>query len=469
MERAMKPQELQSLFLSRCHGLEASIDPDIVRDYAQDWTRFHLPSAAGVVFPDHARQVMALVGLARDLKLSLVPSGGRTGLSGGAVAANGEWVVSMERMREIMDFDPVGRLLRVQAGVVTASVQAYAEQKGLYYPVSFGAEGSAQIGGTIATNAGGIRVLRHGLTRDRVAGLKVVDGRGRLLNLNRGLVKNASGYDLRHLMIGSEGTLGLIVEATLRLTVPPLPSRVLLLALPSIHEIPVVLQRLQSELELSACEFFSSAAMQLVCKHLQLPPPLACEAAYFVLLEFDTPAVSVAERENTCMQVLEECLGQGSVIDGVLSQSGSQNRQLWRYRECISEAAAPHTPYKNDLSVRLSRLPDYLEALDHLVARELPDFQVLWYGHVGDGNLHLNILKPGGLDTADFESSCAHANEKIYELTARFGGSVSAEHGIGLLKQPFLPYCRSADEIDLMRGIKAVFDPDGILNPGKIL
>lgn len=464
----MKPHELQSLFLSRCHGLEAFIDPEIVPEYAQDWTRFRTPSAAGVVFPDNTRQVMALVGLARDLKLSLVPSGGRTGLSGGAVAANGEWVVSMERMREIMDFDPVGRLLRVQPGVVTASVQAYAEQKGLYYPVSFGAEGSAQIGGTIATNAGGIRVLRHGLTRDRVAGLKVVDGRGRLLNLNRGLVKNASGYDLRHLMIGSEGTLGLIVEATLRLTVPPVPSRVLLLALPNIHEIPVVLQRLRSELELSACEFFSLAALRLVCEHLQLPPPLACDAAYFVLLEFDVPAGSEVERENACVQALEECLLQKSVIDGVLSQSGSQNHQLWRYRECISEAAAPHTPYKNDLSVRLSSLPDYLEALDHLVTRELPDFQVLWYGHVGDGNLHLNILKPSGLDTADFESRCAHANEKIYELTARFGGSVSAEHGIGLLKRPFLPYCRAEDEIDLMRGIKAVFDPDGILNPGKI-
>lgn len=451
-----------------CPGLELSAQPDTLESHGRDWTRFRKPRPSAVAFPRTADEVCALVRAARGTGLGLVPSGGRTGLSGGAVALAGEVVVSMDRMRRIVGFDPVDRLLTVEAGVATATVQAYAREHGLFYPVSFAAEGSAQIGGTVATNAGGVRVLRYGLTRQQVAGLKAVDGRGRLLDLNRGLVKNASGYDLRHLMIGSEGTLGIIVEVTLSLIDPPPPSRVMLLGLPAMPVMPEVMQALRARLSLSACEFFSSSALERVCLARNAPPPLDSACPYYLLIEFDLPPGQEESQETLALNVFEDLSQRGRVVDGVLSQSEAQAAALWSYREGIAEAAAPHTPYKNDLSVRLSQLPAFLEALQALAERSFSGFEVLWYGHAGDGNLHLNILKPAAMSVAEFENLCKRSSAGIYELTARFGGSISAEHGIGLLKSPFLALSRSAAEIELMRGIKRVFDPDGILNPGKL-
>jgi FAD/FMN-containing dehydrogenase len=463
------PKALLDILRAACPGLELNVEPDVFESHGQDWTRFRKPQPLAIAFPRSTEEVCGLVRAAREAGLGLVPSGGRTGLSGGAVAVAGELVVSLERMRRIVAFDPVDRLLTVEAGVVIATVQEYACGQGLFYPVSFAAEGSAQIGGTIATNAGGIRVLRYGLTRERVAGLKVVDGRGRLLDLNRGLIKNASGYDLRHLLIGSEGTLGIIVEATLRLLDPPPPSRVMLLGLPAMPVMLEVIRALRAKLGLSACEFFSAAAMQRVCAARKAQPPLDQNCPYYLLIEFDVPSGREQSVEALALEAFEHLLRGGRVLDGVLSQSSAQAAALWSYREGIAEAAAPFTPYKNDLAVRLSRLPTFLEELESLVERSFPGFEVLWYGHAGDGNLHMNILKPADLGVAEFESLCKRSSAAIYELTKRFGGSISAEHGIGLLKSPFLALSRSDAEIELMRGIKRVLDPDGILNPGKLL
>lgn len=452
-----------------CPDLELSVEPAVLQAHGRDWTRFREPAAAAVAFPRHVEQVVELVRAAAESGICLVPSGGRTGLSGGAVAAAGEVVVAMDRMREVGEYDPVDRLLPVQAGVTTAQIQARAQELGMFYPVSFAAEGSAQIGGNIATNAGGIRVLRYGTTRDRVAGLSVVDGRGRLLELNSGLVKNASGYDLRHLMIGSEGTLGIITAALLKLEPPPPPSRVMLLGFDAMPPMLELLQALQRRLMLSACEFFSASALELVCRSRGWRRPLDTACAYYLLVEFDAPAEQAESVERAAVEVFESAVGQGQVRDGVLSTSGRQAAALWAFRESISEVASDFTPYKNDLSVRMSRMPEFLERLSELVEKRFPGYDVLWYGHLGDGNLHLNILKPGQTGVRAFESMCKAASEDIYRLTRDLGGSVSAEHGIGLLKRPFLAYTRSADEIELMRGIKRVFDPNGILNPGKLL
>jgi FAD/FMN-containing dehydrogenase len=304
------------------------------------------------------------------------------------------------------------------------------------------------------------------MTRDWVAGLKVIDGRGELLECNAGLVKNASGYDLRHLFIGSEGTLGLIVEATLRLTDLPAPSRVMLLAVTGLEAMMDVFRQFNDALILTAFEFLSDEAMSYVRSGHDLPAPMDTRAPYYVVVEFE--CIEQAS-EDLALHCFEQCLENGSVLDGVISQSEAQAFELWRYREGISEAITPFTPYKNDLSVRISAVPAYLNDLDQLAKSQYPDFEVLWYGHIGDGNLHMNILKPEDMTTENFEEVCGRVNPEVFALTREHHGSISAEHGIGLLKQPYLSYSRSQADIERMRGIKAVFDPKNILNPGKLL
>jgi len=449
-----------------CPNLEVCVEPSTLASHGQDWTRFRKAAPAGVAFPASTGQVCALVAAAARNRISLVPSGGRTGLSGGAVAARGEIVVSFDRMQEILEFDAIDRTVTVEAGVVTAAVQDLARRNGLYYPVSFASEGSSQIGGNIATNAGGIRVLRYGLTRDRVAGLKVVTGSGELLELNRGLVKNASGYDLRHLFIGSEGTLGLVVEATLKLVDPPLPSKVLLLGIESMDALMSVFDAFRSALELSAFEFFTDRGLHHVCEANQLPAPLETPCPLYVVTEFDCPDERV---EEVAMECFDSCSSRDWVLDGVVSQSDRDIARMWRYREGISESISHFPPYKNDLSVRISLVPEFLRRMDALVKEICPEFEIVWSGHIGDGNLHMNILKPAGMKISEFETRSHHISEKTYALTRDLGGSISAEHGIGLLKQPWLGMSRSAAEIELMQKIKRTFDPAGIFNPGKLL
>ena len=459
-------RDLKTFFERACPGLKLSLDPAVLNSHGLDWTRFRNPAPAAVAFPDSAAQVTDLVRAAAGEGIALVPSGGRTGLSGGAVAADGEVVVSFDRMRKIVDFNTIDRSITVEPGVVTAAVQQFAAGHGLYYPVSFASEGSSQIGGNIATNAGGIRVLRYGLTRERVIGLKVVTGTGELLDCNRGLIKNASGYDLRHLFIASEGTLGLIVEATLKLVDPPPPGKVLLLGVDSMDSLMKVFDALRSAVTLSAFEFFTDRALHHVSRANELPKPFATDCPLYVIAEFDCPGQSA---EDSAMACFEACAEQGWLLDGVISQSERQVAELWRYREGISESISHFPPYKNDLSVRVSMVPEFLRRMGELMNQICPDFEVIWYGHIGDGNLHMNILKPRDLDLAEFEARAHHISERTYALTDELGGSISAEHGIGLLKRPWLGRVHSAATIDLMRSIKQIFDPAGILNPGKLL
>lgn len=440
-------------------------DAETLVSYGQDWTRYRQPAPLAVVFPRSVDQVQSIVNTARELAVALVPSGGRTGLSGGAVATRGELVVSMEKMRRMLAFDAVDRTITVEAGMVTAQLQTLAEEQGLYYPVSFAAEGSSQIGGNIATNAGGVKVLRYGLTRDWVLGLKVVSGTGEVLELNKGLIKNASGYDLRHLFIGSEGTLGLIVEATIKLSDPPPQQSVMVLGLMDLDAVMQLYAAAGKNLSLSAFEFFTDQALAHVCEEQGISPPMETACPVYALLEFDDPDESGME---SALSLFEEAMEQGWVLDGVVSQSTAQAEELWHYREGISESITRYTPYKNDLSVRISAVPGFLQALDGLVKQRYPDFEVVWFGHIGDGNLHMNVLKPGDMDTGAFETACREVNGAVFKLVAEYQGSVSAEHGIGLLKAAYLAQSRSAEEIALMKGIKQVLDPDHIMNPGKL-
>ncbi len=435
-------------------------EPTELLHYGRDWTTQYSPAPSAIAFPESLDEVQSIVRWANANLVALVPSGGRTGLSGGAVATNGEVVVSMERMRSILEFDGDGRTLKVQAGVTTQQVQEAASQRGLYYPVDFASRGSSQIGGNIATNAGGIKVLRYGLTRDWVAGLKVVSGAGDLLEFNRGLVKNATGYDLRHLFIGSEGTLGIVAEATLRLSDPPRRQQVILMALPSPGEIMPVFGRARRRLDLSAFEFFTDRALAHVLSMGARRPFDSCAACY-VLAEFD-------EDEVAALELFQELVGAGLIEDAVLAQSEGQARELWRLREGITESIAARRPYKNDISVRIDQVPGFLRRAQRLFVAQYRNFEVIWFGHVGDGNLHISILPPTDRSFEAFVAECERVTHKLGQLLQEFGGSVSAEHGIGLLKRPYLQYSRTPSEIELMKQLKRVFDPAGIMNPGKL-
>ncbi len=440
-------------------------DADSLEAYGKDWTKHFAPAPSAIVFPKTTEQVQAIVRWANQHKIALVPSGGRTGLSAGAVAANGEVVVSFDNMNQILAFNEMDRTAVCQPGVVTQQLQMFAEDKGLYYPVDFASAGSSQIGGNIGTNAGGIKVIRYGMTRNWVAGMKVVTGKGDVLELNKDLIKNATGYDLRQLFIGAEGTLGFVVEATMRLDRAPKNLTALVLGAPDFDSIMPVLHAFQNSLDLTAFEFFSDKALAKVLARGDVPAPFETDCPFYALIEFEAVSEEVSEQ---ALATFEHCVEQGWVLDGVMSQSEQQLENLWKLREYISETIAHWTPYKNDISVTVGQVPAFLRDIDEIVAKNYPDFEVVWFGHIGDGNLHLNILKPDNLSKDEFFAQCTTVNQWVFETVQKYNGSISAEHGVGMTKRDYLHYSRSAEEIAYMQAIKAIFDPNGIMNPGKI-
>jgi glycolate oxidase subunit GlcD len=445
-------------------GARCLTDEDSLKRYGVDWTKVWAPAPSAVLMPETTEEVQAIVRLANEHRIALVPSGGRTGLSAAAVAADGEVVVAFDRMNKVLDFSPFDRAVTVQPGVITQQLQEFAEQQGLFYPVDFASAGSSNIGGNIGTNAGGIKVIRYGMTRDWITGLKVVTGKGELLDLNKGLAKNATGYDFRHLMIGSEGTLGFVVEATVKLARQPNNLTVLVLGAPGFREVMSILHAFQSKIDLTAFEFFSDKAMAHVLAH-GVPRPFEGEAPFYCLLEFEGSSEGVM---NDAMSLFEDCMEKGWVLDGVMSQSLTQASQLWQLRERISESISIYTPYKNDISVTVSKVPDFVEEVDAIVQANYPDFEIVWFGHIGDGNMHLNILKPADLPKEEFFGRCNNVSKWVFEIVEKYNGSISAEHGVGRTKKAYLGYSRSAEEIALMKAVKAAFDPNGIMNPGKI-
>ena len=455
-----------SLLTQKFKSDDVLTDAQSLEHYGQDWTRFYTVAPSAIVFPRTEDDLVWLVNMAREHQWALVPSGGRTGLSAGATACNGEIVVSMDKMNQIVSFDSVNSTVTCQAGVITEAIQAYADEKGLFYGVDFAAAGSSQIGGNVATNAGGIRVIRYGMTRQQVVGLRVVTGTGEVLELNQGLLKNATGLDFRHLFIGSEGILGFITEVTLQLLPKPAEQSVLVLGVESLTDLMPVLQTFRSKMVLSAYEFFSHAAMQKVIAHQDAQAPFETETAYYALLEVD---MGQADSEEHLMTCFEEVMEAGWVLDGAMSQSETQAEGLWKLREGISESITPYTPYKNDISVIPSKVPEFLTSVEQKVSEAYPDFECIWFGHIGDGNLHLNILKPENLSIDEFKNQCSDCTHIVYGQVQEYGGSISAEHGIGMLKKASLHYSRSPAEIEMMKAVKKQFDPDNIMNPGKVV
>ena len=382
------------------------------------------------------------------------------------MALNREVVVAFDRMNSILEFDPADRQVVCQPGVITEQLQQFADTKDLFYPVDFASSGSSQLGGNVATNAGGIKVIRYGLTRNWIQGMKVVTGNGDILDLNRGLTKNATGYDLRHLFIGSEGTLGFIVELTLGLCRKPNDPTVLLFGVENMVGLMPVLQVFQGKLNLTAFEFFSDNAMQYVIEGKGLQKPFDTSCKFYALIEFEN---SSENNLALAMGLFDFCLQKKWISDGTISQSSSQAVSLWRLREDISETISRFTPYKNDISVKVSKVAAFLEEVDALVSKAYPDFEIIWFGHIGDGNVHLNILKPETFSIEEFTQKCSEVSQWVFEVVQKHGGSISAEHGVGLLKKPFLRFSCSASEVEYMKSIKRAFDPNNVMNPGKLL
>lgn len=440
-------------------------DSDSLDNWGKDWTKHFSPAPSAIIFPKTTEEVAHIVRLANTHNVCLVPSGGRTGLSAGAVASAGEVVVSFDKMNAIGTFYEADQMVEVEAGVITKALQEFANAKNLYYAVDFASSGSSQIGGNISTNAGGIKVIRYGMTRNQILGLTVVTGKGDILKLNEGMLKNATGYDFRHLFIGAEGTLGFITKALIKLEKQPVNLTAMVLGVPNFESVVTLLDRFGKALNLTAFEFFDSVAIDKVLTAGHAKEPFDSRTPFYVLLEFEAVSDDVLD---TAMSVFESCAEDGLIEDGVMSQSVGQLHELWKLRESISETISVFTPYKNDVSVLIVHLGDFINDIEQIVKDNYPDFEICWFGHIGDGNLHLNILKPDTLSKDDFFAKCQMVNKYVFDTVKKYKGSISAEHGVGMTKKPYLDYTRSPIEIEYMKAVKAVFDPNGIMNRGKV-
>jgi len=421
-----------------------------------------------IVLPNSVEQVQQVVLCCAEHGAAIVPSGGRTGLVGGACATQGEVVLSLSRLNHILRVDPAVRLLHCEAGVPLEKLQQAASGVGLFYPIDFASKGSAQIGGSIATNAGGVKVVRYGLTRNWVQGLRVVTASGALLDLGGELLKDNAGFDLRQLFIGSEGTLGVIVEATLRLCAPPRALGVALCATDDLEGALALFSRLRvADCVLSAFEIFDAGSARYGLGGLATHVfPFAEPAPWQVLLEIE------GESEQSAREVLaprlSAALEAGEIREAVVAPTAAQASALWALREGISEALHAFTPFKADVSLPLGALSAFVSRWRADVTQALPGAEAVCFGHLGDGNLHLNHLCPYGVSPHRFREDCRHFEPTVFGLVREFGGSIAAEHGVGLLKRAFLGYTRSPAEIAVMRGIKHALDPQGLFNPGKL-
>ena len=440
-------------------------DPAELAEYGKDWTKVYAPAPCAVALPRETAEVARIVKLSAEHGVAIVPSGGRTGLAGGAVAAKGELVVSLARMRRMEPVDVLGATVRVQAGAITEAVHQHCAPSGLTWPVDFASKGSSPVGGNIATNAGGVKVIRYGLTRQWVLGREVVLANGDVLELNGALEKNNTGVDLRQLFIGSEGTLGVVTAATLKLTRLPGKLDVFLFAVPDLAAtIRLFREARRAPFTLMAYEFFTAACLARVQRHRKLRSPFAEPSSHYVLVE-------VENADQDALESWTARLFEGGIItDGVLAQHASQASELWALREGISESlSATGMPHKNDIALPVAALEGFSAELDGVFGRRYPGWEICVFGHIGDGNLHVNVMKPDDMDKAAFLAKAKEADHDMFALVKKHGGSISAEHGIGLLKRDYLSYSRTPEEIAVMRAIKGALDPKGLLNPGKVL
>ena len=447
--------------------------PDAMSPYLVDWRGRYRGEARCVVRPSATNEVAAVVRLCAEASAPIVPQGGNTGMCGGATpdAGGGEIVVSLGRMARVRAIDPANATITVEAGVPLATVQEEARNAGMYFPLSLASEGSCTIGGNVSTNAGGTAVLRFGNARELTLGIEVVLADGRVWDGLRGLRKDNTGYDLKQLFIGGEGTLGIVTAVVLKLFAAPLARVTAFVALRDVQQAIDCLRGLRQTLgdRLTGFELMSDIALAFSRRHHpSLPDPLPGHP-WYALIQADDPAADSALGAQV-ERALASAVESGSALDATIAQSTEQASKLWALRENISEGQRREGPnLKHDISLPVSAIPEFIACAEASLTAVFPGLRFVIFGHLGDGNLHYNLSAPAGVAPEAFLRHTEAAAHIVYDRVDAVGGSISAEHGIGQLKRDELPRYRAAIELELMRRIKSAFDPAGILNPGKVL
>jgi FAD/FMN-containing dehydrogenase len=449
-------------------------DPADTDPYAQDWRRLYVGHTPAVVRPASTAELASVVRLCAQAGVSLVPQGGNTSMVGGATpdADGSQLILSLSRLNRVRAIDPVDMTLTIEAGATLKAAQTAAADAGCLLPLSISSEGSAQIGGVLATNAGGNNTVRYGNARDLVLGLEVVLAGGEIWNGLRRLRKDNTGYCLRQLFVGSEGTLGIITAAVLKLAPRPRELAVALCAVASPEAALDLFTRLQAHdpASVQAFEYMSGQGMEFVIRHIQgAVLPLAEPAAHYALIELATPRTNAGLRASL-EQVLEGALNDGIVSDAAIAESEAQRAAIWRLREEHSEAQKREgASVKNDVSVPVSKVPELIRRATAACEALIPGIRAVPFGHMGDGNIHFNLEQPVGADPAWFLAQDHAIMDTVNDVVRALDGSFSAEHGIGQLKPYMMPDWRGGAELAVMQRIKAALDPRGIMNPGKVL
>jgi len=426
-----------------------------------------------VLRPASTDQVAAVVALCNQARIGVVPQGGNTGLVGGSVpgTSGGEVLLSLARMKRVREIDAVNYTMTVDAGCVLAEVQAVAREAGRLFPLSLAAEGSCQIGGNLSTNAGGTAVLRYGNARELVLGLEVVLPNGEIWNGLRRLRKDNTGYDLKQLFLGAEGSLGIITAAVLKLFPLPADSATAMVAMPGVEAAPKLLGLLReaSGDSISTFEYMHRACLDILTAHTDLGDPFDQIYQHYALVELTSSRADAGLR--TLMEgALEQAFEDAIAVDAVIASSGAQAERLWRMREILPEAQKNlGAGIKHDVSVPVSRVPEFIVRATNYCENTIEGVRVVPFGHIGDGNVHFNVMQPPGADVAAFLARTSEVTTRVHDIAAELDGSFSAEHGVGVLKKPDLERYKSPVELELMRTLKRTLDPNNIMNPGKVL
>jgi D-lactate dehydrogenase (cytochrome) len=464
------PSELIAKFRAIVGDKYAVTDPADIAPYTTEERDLFRGRSPLVLRPGTTAEVAAICKLANEHRIALVPQGGNTGLVGGQTPHNGEVVVSLRRLDKIRDVDTASNTMTCEAGVILQIAQQRAAEVNRLFPLSLGAEGSCTIGGNLSTNAGGTAALAYGVAREMALGLEVVLADGRVLNALSKLKKDNTGYDLRNLFIGAEGTLGIITAATLKLFPKPQAIETAYVGLKSPAEALKLLEISQGEAgnSLTSFELLADIAVDFSIRHaIGVRDPLATKHPWYVLMELSSPR---DDARAALESILAKGMEDGIVDDAVMAANLSQRQSFWKLRDEMSSAQKPEGgSIKHDISVPVAAVPAFIEEANAAVVKLIPGARPVPFGHLGDGNIHYNVSQPVGGNTADFMARWHEVNKVVFDIVLRMGGSISAEHGIGVLKRDELPDVKDKTAIELMRSFKALLDPHGIMNPGKVL